>query len=106
MSRPRSSESVFRAIADPTRRRMLDLLCDRECTVGEIVETMRLRRAVATFHLAVLLKAGLVLQRRQARNLMCTPDCRPLIPAHAWLSRRLPASARPTAQRTTPNARP
>ena len=106
MSRPRSSESVFRAIADPTRRRMLDLLCDRECSVGEIVETMRLRRAVATFHLAVLLKAGLVLQRRRGRNLMCTPDCRPLAAAHAWLSRRLPAPARPTAQRTAPSVRP
>jgi DNA-binding transcriptional ArsR family regulator len=86
MSRPRTSESVFRAIADPTRRRMLDLLRDGERSVGELITTMRLQRAVASHHLGTLIQAGLVRQRRRGRELVCISDSRPLYQAVAWLS--------------------
>jgi DNA-binding transcriptional ArsR family regulator len=78
MSRPRNSESVFRAIADPTRRKMLDLLRDGERSVGEMVTTMRLQRAVASHHLGVLIQAGLIRQRRRGRELVCAIESRPL----------------------------
>ncbi len=91
MSRPRNSESVYRAIADPTRRRMLDLLRDRACTVGELTTTMRLRRPIASFHLGVLIQAGLVRQRRRGRNLMCSRDPRALAIAQMWLGAHLAA---------------
>ena len=89
MSRPRNSESVFRAIADPTRRRVIDLLRDQERSVGDLVRTMRLSRAGASHHLGMLVQAGLVRQRRRGRELVCTVEVRPLVPAFSWLSRHM-----------------
>jgi DNA-binding transcriptional ArsR family regulator len=89
MSRPRNSESVFRAIADPTRRKMLDLLRDGEQSVGELITTMRLQRPVASHHLGTLIQAGLVRQRRRGRGLVCVIDSRPLHQAQAWLNAHL-----------------
>ncbi len=85
MSRPRNSESVFRAIADPKRRRILDMLRKRDCPVGEVIEVMRMPRAIASYHLGVLIQAGLLRQRRRGRSLVCSSDVRPLTTAHAWL---------------------
>jgi DNA-binding transcriptional ArsR family regulator len=79
---------------------MLDLLRERECTVGEIVTTMQMHSTAATFHLTVLLHAGLVRQRRRGRNLMCVAGVRPLASAHAWLGSHVsPAAAHPNAGR-------
>lgn len=89
MSRPRNSESVFRAIADPTRRKMFDLLRQRECPVSEVITSMRLRRNTASFHLGVLLEAGLVNQRRSGRTMVCAANPRALGMAHAWLGKHL-----------------
>lgn len=87
MSRPRSTNSVFRAIADPTRRHMLDLLEKGERTVGDLVAPLRLRKNTASFHLAVLIGAGLVRQRRRGRNLMCILNVRAMREAQAWLGK-------------------
>ncbi len=87
MSRPRSTNSVFRAIADPTRRHMLDLLEKGDRTVGDLVAPLRLRKNTASFHLAVLIGAGLVRQRRRGRNLMCSLDNRTLRVVQAWLAK-------------------
>ena len=92
MSRPRNSESVFRAIADPTRRRMLDLLREHERTVGELVLTLRLQRTVASHHVGVLVHGGLMRQRRRGRELVCSIDPRPMAAAQAWLARHLQRS--------------
>jgi DNA-binding transcriptional ArsR family regulator len=74
---------VFRAIADPTRRKMLDLLRDGERSVGEMVTSMRRQRAVASHHLGVLIQAGLIRQRRRGRELVCAIESRPLAQAQA-----------------------
>jgi DNA-binding transcriptional ArsR family regulator len=89
MSRPRSGDNAFRAISDLTRRRMFDMLRERECTVGEVMQTLRLRKSVTTFHLSVLMQAGLVRQRRRGRHLVCVPDQRPLSAVQGWLGRHL-----------------
>lgn len=87
MSRPRSTDSVFRAIADPTRRRMLDLLHKGERTVGDLLAPLHLRKNTASFHLAVLIGAGLVRQKRRGRNLMCSLNVRILREARTWLGK-------------------
>lgn len=89
MSRPRTSESVFRAIADPTRRRMLDLLGDDSRVVGDLIASMKLRKNAASYHLGVLLQAGLVRQQRRGTFLECSLDAGALASAHAWLGRHL-----------------
>ena len=51
---------VYRALADPTRRRILQLLREREMTAGEIAEHFDLAKPTLSGHFAVLREARLV----------------------------------------------
>jgi len=63
------NNSVFRALADPTRRGILDLLRDRPRTTGELSEKFsELTRFAVMKHLDVLEEAGLVIARKEGRQ--------------------------------------
>ena len=51
---------VYKALADPTRRRILQLLREKEMTAGEIAEHFDLAKPTLSGHFAVLRQAGLV----------------------------------------------
>ena len=51
---------VFKALADPTRRRILELLREREMTAGELAEHFALAKPTLSGHFAVLREAGLL----------------------------------------------
>ncbi len=57
-------DRMFRAISDPTRLRILNLLLRGELCVCDIVNTLRIRQPTASRHLGYLKKAGLVESRR------------------------------------------
>jgi DNA-binding transcriptional ArsR family regulator/uncharacterized protein YndB with AHSA1/START domain len=59
---------LWRALADPTRRRVLDLLLDRPRITGEIASHFQMSRIAVMRHLQVLTKAGLVVSRKQGRE--------------------------------------
>jgi len=59
---------VFRALADPTRRRLLDLLAEGPRTTGDLCGRFRTSRFAVMKHLAVLERAGLVSVRRRGRE--------------------------------------
>ena len=64
-----AADLVWRALADPTRRAILDRLAERPRTTGELVETFdSLCRTAVMKHLDVLVDAELVLVRRQGRQ--------------------------------------
>jgi DNA-binding transcriptional ArsR family regulator len=60
--------AVWKALADPTRRRVLDLLRARPHTTGELADAFPMSRFGVMKHLGVLTGAGLVLVRRQGRE--------------------------------------
>ncbi len=60
MARPDSPETALRALAHPGRRRMLQLVWERERTSGELADACRLTRPAASQHLKVLREASLV----------------------------------------------
>lgn len=61
-------DAVFRALADPTRRAVLDLLRVRPRTTGELAAAMAgLSRFAVMKHLGVLVEAGLVVARKEGR---------------------------------------
>ncbi len=69
MPRSRALNPVFRALADPTRRRILDLLHEEPRTTGELARAVpALSRFAVMKHLAVLERARLVLVRREGRE--------------------------------------
>ena len=65
---PASRERVFHAIADPTRRAILDLLRDSERSVGELAKPFAISQPAVSQHLAVLRRAGLVRVRQAGRR--------------------------------------
>jgi DNA-binding transcriptional ArsR family regulator len=59
---------VFRAVSDPTRRAILDLLADEERSVGDLVERFDMSQPAISQHLRVLADARLVSRRREGRR--------------------------------------
>lgn len=59
---------VFRAIADPTRRALLDLLRTGDRTVNELAEPFDMSRPAISQHLRLLLEARLVAVRKEGRQ--------------------------------------
>jgi DNA-binding transcriptional ArsR family regulator len=57
-------EAVLRAIAEPRRRRILELISTRELSAGEIASRFEVTRPAISQHLTVLKRAGLVSERR------------------------------------------
>jgi DNA-binding transcriptional ArsR family regulator len=78
-------DSVFHALADPTRRAMLHSLAQREHTVSELAEPFRMSLAAASKHVKTLERAGLVRRTVQGRTHVCRLDPAPLAEAHGWL---------------------
>lgn len=52
--------SIYKALSDPTRRRILELLRERDMTAGEIAEHFQLTKPTLSRHFAVLREAGLI----------------------------------------------
>lgn len=61
--------AAFRALADPTRRRILELLRSGPKTSGEIAEAFASSWPTISRHLAVLREAGLILATREGRHI-------------------------------------
>ena len=59
---------VWKALADPTRRRLLDLLKEAPRTTGDLCEQFPISRFAVMKHLAILERAGLVIIGRQGRE--------------------------------------
>lgn len=63
------SDSAFRALADPTRRRILELLAAGDRTAGEIAGEFSVAFASVSHHLRVLREAKLVSAEREGQNI-------------------------------------
>ena len=68
MSRKRADADVFHAIADPTRRRMLELLRDAEVPATQLARSFDISQPSVSQHLRVLRDAGLVRAKRIGRS--------------------------------------
>lgn len=65
--KPFALDLLFRALADPTRLRLLNLIADREICVCYFVEILAISQPKVSRHLAYLRKAGIVASRRDGR---------------------------------------
>jgi DNA-binding transcriptional ArsR family regulator len=76
----------FAVVADPTRRRILDLLREGERPVGELVERLAMSQPAVSKHLRVLRDAGLVAVRTDAQRRMYRLRSEPLVELDEWLA--------------------
>src|SRR4051794_22442929 len=77
--------STFHVLAEPTRRRILDLLRDDERPVGELVTKLRISQPGVSKHLRVLREAGLVEVRHDAQRRFYRVRPEPLAEIDQWL---------------------
>ena len=61
---------AFKALSDPTRRKILQLLSEGELTAGEIAAHFEMAKPSVSHHLSVLKSAGLVTDERQGQNIV------------------------------------
>lgn len=80
------SAAAYAAIAEPSRRRILDLLREGERPVTELVADLRLSQPGVSKHLRVLRDAGLVDARKDGRQRLYALRPAPLADVDAWLA--------------------
>ncbi|HEX3706621.1 MAG TPA: metalloregulator ArsR/SmtB family transcription factor [Mycobacteriales bacterium] len=76
----------FAVLAEPARRQILDLLRERERSVGELVDDLRLSQPGVSKHLRVLREAGLVQARVDAQRRVYRVRPEPLAAIDGWLA--------------------
>lgn len=87
MSRSASGESVFQAIACPTRRALLDALALGESNVSDLVASLDVTQSAVSQQLAILKSAGLVEERAEGRFRYYRLRAEPLAEIDAWIGR-------------------
>src|SRR5580704_6117694 len=81
-----STEAAFHALADPTRRAVLDLLRRGSLPAGRIANAFPVSRPAISKHLRLLRRAHLVRERREGRRRMYQLNPEPLKFVDSWLS--------------------
>ena len=81
-----STGATFQALADPTRRAVLDLLRRGALPAGQIAREFPVSRPAISKHLRLLRRARLVEERREGRNRLYRLNAEPLRGVDAWLN--------------------
>ena len=87
MARSSTTSDVFHAIAESSRRDILDLLIAGEKAVGAIVDDLSMSQPQVSKHLRVLSEVGLVSCRAEGRHRLYRLEPTRLRPFHEWLGR-------------------
>lgn len=61
---------VFKALSDPTRRKILEMLSDQDLNAGEIAAAFDISKPSISHHLTILKNAKLILDERQGQNIV------------------------------------
>jgi DNA-binding transcriptional ArsR family regulator len=80
-------DRVFGALADPTRRGILDSLAGGSCAVSELAAPSGMSLPGFMKHLRVLEEAGLIAREKEGRVVSCELSAAPMKTASAWMSR-------------------
>ncbi len=80
-------DDLFAVLAEPTRRRMLEVLRNGERSVGELVEEFDIHQPGISRHLHILHQAGLVNVRKEAQKRIYSLRPEPLREVDEWLAR-------------------
>lgn len=82
-----SLDDTFTALADPTRRRIVDRLAEGSATVSELVACFDLTQPTISSHLKVLERSGLISRSRVAQTRPCKLEPKGLSALNTWLGR-------------------
>ena len=86
MARTPTTHDAFNAVAEPKRRKVLEVLGVRELSVNELVELLGWTQPMVSKHLGVLKQVGLVSERRAGRQRMYRVNAQNLRPIYDWVA--------------------
>ena len=81
------SQDVFQAIADPTRRQIIDLLANKTLPVNDVAERFDISRPAVSKHIKILNECGLVVIQKKGRKRYCRADTKKLQEVIEWAMR-------------------
>lgn len=82
---PDPLDTVFHALADPTRRAILSMLLEDDMAVTDVAEPFDMSLAAISKHLGILSRAGLISQERRGRVKWCRLEPDALRDASIWM---------------------
>ncbi|MCB1334584.1 MAG: winged helix-turn-helix transcriptional regulator [Roseivivax sp.] len=82
---PDPLDTVFAALADPTRRQILSMLLEDDMAVTDVAEPFAMSLAAISKHLAILAAAGLISQEKRGRVKWCKLEPDALRDASVWM---------------------
>ena len=85
MDKAQALDTVFAALADPTRRAILAMLLEDDMAVTDVAEPFEMSLAAISKHLAILTRAGLISQERRGRVKWCKLEPDALRDASIWM---------------------
>jgi ArsR family transcriptional regulator, arsenate/arsenite/antimonite-responsive transcriptional repressor len=77
---------AFRALSDPTRRKILQLLATRDLNAGEIASHFNITRPTLSHHLDILKSAGLVTAERNGQHIIYSSNLSVMQEVMAWFT--------------------
>ncbi len=86
MARTPTTHDPFNAVAEPKRRKVLQILGEKELSVNEIVKKLGWNQPMVSKHLGVLKQVGLVSERRAGRQRMYRVNAERLRPIFEWVT--------------------
>ena len=78
-------DTVFSALADPTRRAILQMLLEDDMAVTDVAEPFEMSLAAISKHLGILTRAGLITQEKHGRVKWCKLEPDALRDASIWM---------------------
>ncbi|MDJ0639581.1 MAG: metalloregulator ArsR/SmtB family transcription factor [Paracoccaceae bacterium] len=85
MKQPIPLDTVFAALADPTRRQILTMLLEDDMAVTDVADPFEMSLAAISKHLVVLSRAGLIVQEKRGRVTWCKLDPGAMKDASIWM---------------------
>ena len=76
---------VFQAIADPTRRDIIDIIARRSLTLNSIAEDFDISRQAVSKHIKILMECGLIIIEKQGRERYCHAKLNKLNDVSRWV---------------------
>lgn len=77
---------VFQAIADPTRRQIINLISTQPLNLNAVAEKFDMTRQAVSLHVKILEECGLIALRQQGRERLCEPHLEKLAEVSDWVA--------------------
>jgi len=76
---------VFQAIADPTRREIIDLVANQSLNLNAVAENFNISRPAISKHIKILTECGLIIIKQQGRERHCEANLKSLGEVNDWI---------------------